>query len=434
MQHVGVISTTEIPNLSERLIEFARNFPLAMVLDSNSSAFPSFGKEYKKYNLVAGFAEFPLSGQTITGYEGLATITERNSNWYLGYLTYDIKNSIENLCSSNRDELGWPSMLLFVPDVLILQENDSVTIFSDHSQWNKQKIISGLLACNLKKNDLSDLVLHPRMTKNVYLEQICKIKEQIALGNIYEINFCQEFSDNSEIDPYQRFRFMNAHSPAPFSAFLKYEYRYLLSASPERFLMKENSKIISQPIKGTASRGITNDEDSCFKTQLEQSLKERTENIMIVDLVRNDLSRIANKDTVRVEDLCGIYTYPHVHQMISTIAASLPSLSFQEIIRATFPMGSMTGAPKINAMKMIEEYENVKRGLYSGTVGYIAPGMDFDFNVVIRSLQYNAANHYLSYMTGSAITALSDPEKEYEECLLKAYAINSTAKQPVYAQ
>jgi para-aminobenzoate synthetase component 1 len=205
--------------------------------------------------------------------------------------------------------------------------------------------------------------------------------------------------------------------------------QFLLSASPERFIKKVGKKIISQPIKGTARRGANEEEDKQIKHHLFNDPKERAENIMIVDLVRNDLSRTADKGSVIVEELCGIYTFPQVHQMISTVVSELrEDVHFIEAIRQCFPMGSMTGAPKVRAMKLIEKYESTKRGLFSGAVGYITPEGDFDFNVVIRSILYNARNHYLSFMVGGAITMQAEAEKEYEECMLKAKAIMRVLK------
>jgi para-aminobenzoate synthetase component 1 len=251
------------------------------------------------------------------------------------------------------------------------------------------------------------------------------LKQHIQSGDIYEINFCQEFfSEATQFNPLETYINLKQFSPTPFSAYYRSNHHYLICASPERFLMKKGNEVISQPIKGTIKRGTDIVEDEKLKKQLKNDEKERAENIMIVDLVRNDLSRIAKEGSVKVNELCKIYSYPQLHQMISTISAKVDKqLDFTEIIKACFPMGSMTGAPKIKAMELIEKYESFKRGLFSGSVGYITPEGDFDFNVVIRSLFYNSVNHYLSFMVGSAITAKSDPEKEYEECLLKAKGI-----------
>jgi para-aminobenzoate synthetase component 1 len=195
--------------------------------------------------------------------------------------------------------------------------------------------------------------------------------------------------------------------------------------SPERYLKKEGINILSQPIKGTSKRNIDNEEDDLLNiTHLKTSEKERAENIMVVDLVRNDLSRICKEGTVKVDELCAVYSFPQVHQMISTISGILKDgIHWTDAIRQTFPMGSMTGVPKKKVMELIENYERSKRGLFSGSIGYVTPAGDFDFNVVIRSLLYNSTDKYLSFHTGSAITFSSDPETEYEECLLKAEAI-----------
>ena len=249
------------------------------------------------------------------------------------------------------------------------------------------------------------------------------IKKHISKGDIYEMNFCQEFySRKTEIFPPELYLGLNRLSPSPFSAYMKYGRKYLISSSPERFLAKRGEKIISQPIKGTIRRGQDPDEDLILKAELEKNEKERAENIMIVDLVRNDLSKTAKNGSVKVEELCRIYSYEHVHQMISTITSRFDSEQFDivDVIRNAFPMGSMTGAPKIKAMELIDSYEKTKRGLYSGAIGYIAPNSDFDFNVVIRSILFNSTNKYLSYTVGSAITFQSVPEEEYKECILKA--------------
>jgi para-aminobenzoate synthetase component 1 len=204
------------------------------------------------------------------------------------------------------------------------------------------------------------------------------------------------------------------------------EDQYLLSATPERYIKKIGEKIVTQPIKGTARRSDNEEEDYAFAKALQQNPKERSENIMIVDLVRNDLSRTARRGSVVVEELCEVYPFKQVHQMISTVTSQLAvGISPVDVIRSTFPMGSMTGAPKLRAMQIIESLEESKRGLYSGSVGYFTPTGDFDFNVIIRSILYNAENKYISYSVGGAITAGSDPDSEYEECLLKAKAMRA---------
>ena len=247
----------------------------------------------------------------------------------------------------------------------------------------------------------------------------------IQRGDIYEANFCQEFySENCRINPLETFNKLNNISKPPFATFLKIEDKYLMSATPERYIKKDGCKVISQPIKGTEKRSDNKKEDQQLALELSNDEKERSENIMIVDLVRNDLSHTAKRGTVKVEELCKVYTFMQVHQMISTITSEVDEdISPIEILKTTFPMGSMTGAPKISAMKIIEELEETKRGLYSGSVGYFKQNGDFDFNVIIRSILYNATKQYISYSVGSAITVKSNPLKEYEECLVKAKAM-----------
>jgi para-aminobenzoate synthetase component I len=429
MLQKSVIEKSEITTLKKRLIEYARKFDYACILDSHSDIFKDQLFPYTQFDLIAGFRNKGNYSFTLTKYEELSSIDSDLNHWLLGYLTYDLKNHIEELVSQNTDQLNWPEVFFFQPEILFLLKGRELTIISEQPM---DSILDDIKKPKTESQGYS-LQLKPRITKEEYLSHVSKIKEHIQLGDIYEINYCQEFYDTRIIDPYDFYRSLNDYSPSPFSAFYKYRNNYLLSASPERFLHKSGRRLISQPIKGTASRGKDSLEDLLYRRDLGTNIKERSENIMIVDLVRNDLSRIAIPNSVKVEELCGVHAFPQVYQMISTISAELNSCTFSEILHSTFPMGSMTGAPKIAAMKIAEQHECTKRGLYSGAVGYIAPGMDFDFNVVIRSLQYNSENKYLSYMVGSAITALSDAEKEYEECLLKAYGLNRKDRTTHYA-
>jgi para-aminobenzoate synthetase component 1 len=258
------------------------------------------------------------------------------------------------------------------------------------------------------------------------MDAIETIRKHILRGDCYELNYCMEFfAEDVKLDPLYCYQSLTTISPNPFSAFYKVNNSYLLCASPERFLRKEENKLISQPIKGTIKRNTTDAaDDELLKQQLYKSEKDRSENVMVVDLVRNDLSRVCKEGSVQVDELFGIYSFPQLYQMISTISGEVnETLSFTDVLCATFPMGSMTGAPKRKVMQLIEQYEQSRRGLFSGAVGYISPTDDFDFNVVIRSIFYNAATNYLSYMVGSGITYYSNAEQEYEECLLKADAI-----------
>lgn len=355
---------------------------------------------------------------------------DQKKGWLFGYITYDLKNEIENLSSENTDKLGFPTLQFFSPQVVLQVENETVSVYYDDEfvSENEAKKACEITFSQKTQKETKNLVkieIRAKITKSDYLHSVEKLKTHIRKGDIYEVNFCQEFfAENVALNTTAIYTKLNAISGAPFSAYCKFGKHYLMSASPERFLQKRSNRLISQPIKGTIKRSENKKEDEQLKAALLNNTKERSENVMIVDLVRNDFSRIAKKGSVSVDELFGIYSFKQVHQMISTVSCEIdPSISFTETLKAMFPMGSMTGAPKISAMKLIEEYESTKRGLYSGAVGYISPDGDFDFNVVIRSILYNSDNKYVSFMVGSAITDKSQAESEYEECLLKAKAM-----------
>lgn len=417
------IKVSFVEGFRERLHALAKSFECFCILDGHSDLMPGFQEPYKDFDLIAGFG---IADNTKAVHEIRGLCDNLQNSWWLGFLTYDVKNRFEALHSEKPDAFDWPETFFFQPAVIILKKENTVRVISQDKQYVPESIWNKLLAADHTSSEKPhDLNLKARMNPDTYIQQVNSLVEHIKRGDIYEINYCQEFFDHRKIDPFSWATYLSRHSPSPFSVFLRLDQHYLISASPERFLKKKGRKLITQPIKGTAPRSTTPEEDQRIARALWNDPKERSENIMIVDLVRNDLSRIAIANSVRVEELCKIYTFPQVHQMISTVTAETHEDNLFRILGATFPMGSMTGAPKIEAMKLAEKYEIRKRGLYSGAVGYISPDGDFDFNVVIRSLQYRHDTGYLSYMTGSAITALSDPVKEYEECLLKAYGFVS---------
>ncbi len=347
--------------------------------------------------------------------------------YIFGYLTYDLKNDTENLQSKNDDKLSFPELFFFQPKKLIFISENEIEFYylnfcDDEIDTDWQEIQQVFLCEN---TSIGKLNIEPQISKQEYLDRVGEMLHEIHIGNIYEANFCMSFyAENAVIDPVEKFIQLNKISQPPFAAFLKCNKHYVMCASPERFLQKIGQRIISQPIKGTARRSQKFEEDEAIKTELQNSEKERSENIMIVDLVRNDLSKTAEKDSVKVSELCGVHTFKQVHHLISTVESIAKSeYSPVEILKSCYPMGSMTGAPKISAMQVIERLESFKRGLYSGSIGYFDPAGNFDFNVVIRSILYNSESRIVSYAVGSAITSLSDPEKEYEECLLKANAM-----------
>jgi para-aminobenzoate synthetase component I len=322
--------------------------------------------------------------------------------------------------------LAFRTFFFFEPKIVIRLAENKMEIGAEN-EVEARKVFSEIMDTGYQLPDENPyLQIRQRVSKKEYTDTIEQLKKHILRGDCYEINYCMEFfAENAVVDPLLIYQKLSRSSPNPFSALYKLEDKWLICASPERFLKKEGNKILSQPIKGTSSRFLKDDKkDEKSKEELFASEKDRSENVMVVDLVRNDLARVCKEGTVKVDELFGIYSFPQVHQMISTVSGELKDkVTFTEIIKATFPMGSMTGAPKRRVMELIDQYERSGRGIFSGAVGYITPENDFDFNVVIRSIMYNASEKYLSFMAGSGITFYSDAEKEYEECLLKAEAM-----------
>jgi len=349
---------------------------------------------------------------------------ERPSYW-VGYVGYDVKNQLETLDSRHPNRLGFPDAFFAEPRWIIEYNDGLATLTGD---GDTDALLADLLAFPLPAfPPVEPQRVQCRVTPDEYMDTVRQIQHAIRMGDVYELNYCVEFfAEQAQLDPPTTYWALNDRSPMPFSAFLKLDDHYLMGASPERFIKKAGDRLTAQPIKGTIRRGQTADEDRQLSAQLLNSEKERAENLMIVDLVRNDLARSAETGTVRVEELFGIYGFRQVFQMISTVSATLRSdCSWTDAIRHAFPMGSMTGAPKIRSMQLIDELENSRRGLYSGALGCITPDNDFDFSVVIRSLLYNARQQYASFSVGSAITCDADPAQEWDECLLKARAIRS---------
>ncbi len=347
------------------------------------------------------------------------------NKWLFGYLGYDLKNDTENLSSNNADTVQFPEISFFEPQHILFFKGNEVETWSEEDVLGQiERTELDLIQSKLTKPTAS-------ISQPEYLTIIEKLRQHIEEGDCYEINFCQEFHGEIEtVNPTQLYLDLNQLSPSPFSCFQKHGDHYILSASPERFMKKDGNKIISQPIKGTRARGKSETEDEILKKDLRTDKKELAENMMIVDLVRNDLARSSKIGSVKVEEIFGIYSFQQVHQMISTITSEKrEDMNAFEVIKNAFPMGSMTGAPKVKVMELIEHYENTKRGAFSGAAGYISPNGDFDFNVLIRSLFLNSSSKTYSFQAGSAITYDSVPQKEYEECMVKAKAIISLIQQ-----
>lgn len=399
------------------MLEFAKKFSNFCFLDNHDYEFD------KSYDCIAACGNIQsIISDEKNGLESLDKFLKQNNDWIFGHVSYDLKNQIENLSSNNKDGIGFPDFYFFVPQVVFILSKETVKIGAGEN-IDTAEIFEQIISMIPNKKMFVQAVLESRFSKQEYLQTIEYLQQHILRGDCYEICFCQEyFAENVQIDPVNVFKTLCQISPNPFAAFYKLDEKYLLCASPERYLKKTGDVIISQPIKGTSKRTDENAESEIEKLHTDE--KERAENVMIVDLVRNDLSKICDEGSVLVKEFQKIYSFPQVHQMISTISGKLrEGISFGEILSATFPMGSMTGAPKKRVMELIEKYEKTKRGLFSGTVGYISPAGDFDFNVVIRSILYNEKNGYISIQAGSAITWKSIAEKEYEECKVKMEAM-----------
>lgn len=411
-----MLNLTTLLLLKQKAPSWVMQYPVGIVLDSNECQ-SAFGLKNYELLIAVGVKEEVLAGEDAFG-KWNAFQQKHPKEWMFGFLTYDLKNQLEQLESRHPDYIEFPELYFFIPQKLIVIDKNGECL--EGKQW-----LDEVLNISNQPSDIHPVSIRQRVTREEYIKDVEAIKQHIVNGDVYELNYCVEFfAEEANIQPQQLYSRLRQKSAVPFGCFMKYHERYTMGASPERFVLKQQHKVYSQPIKGTTKRGCTPEEDEQLKTALLHSEKERAENLMIVDLVRNDLSRSAKTGTVRVEELFGLYSFPQVHQMISTVSAEVKeTVTTSEMIQYAFPMGSMTGAPKIMAMKLIERYERTKRGLYSGAIGFITPEGNLDLNVVIRSIQYNAHIHYLNFEVGGAITYDSVAELEYEECLLKAKAM-----------
>lgn len=406
----------------EKLLIWSNNFPTSTFLNSNN-----YNTNIGEYECICAseiFTSLPFTKEDSTS--KLDKYIDQVNDWVFGYISYDLKNEIESLNSINDQNFNIPNLYFFQPKkIWIVYDTYIEALYLDSNQIDSDWLDINELDLNSKPDNHFIPKLKQTLNKEQYLNKIKILKKHIFRGDIYEANYCFEWiNKNARIDPLYVYRNLNKISQSPMSVYFKSENLYLICSSPERFIKKINNKLISQPIKGTSRRGYNNVSDLAFSKNLKLDPKERSENIMIVDLVRNDMSKFSKPGSVKVKELCEVYSFKQVHQMISTIESLIyDKTKISEIINGTFPMGSMTGAPKVKAMKIIDKLEVSKRGLYSGAVGFIDPNKNFDFNVVIRSIIYDSQSKYLSFHVGSAITSKSVPLKEYNECLLKGEAM-----------
>lgn len=408
-------------NFKEKLFDWIAGQTVAIYLDSNGNH-DRFAGETWEVLAGAGALE-TLSVSSGEAFQSLKNFQHNTADWLFGGLAYDLKNELETLQSEHIDGVGLPDMLFFRPETVVgIRKNRIEIHVCNHAPETIFHAIMGAEKPEIttKKQQVR---LQPRISKPDYLQTVAAIRRHIREGDLYEMNLCQEFfAENVTLDPVPVWNRLSGLTQAPMSAFFRHEDIYLLSASPERFLKKEGRRLISQPIKGTRRRA--GEADDFARNSLKNSEKDRAENVMIVDLVRNDLARSCKPGSIRVDELFGIYTFKTVHQMISTVSGELGQHAHAlDALSRAFPPGSMTGAPKVMAMKLIEHYERTRRGWYAGALGYLDPSGDFDFNVLIRTIFINQSTGYVSAQVGGAIVYDSIPEAEYEECLVKANAL-----------
>ena len=416
-------SITDLSETKSQMLSWCNRFNICSFLDNHHYQLPGHSYEC----LIGCGSVASVAANAGNALSDLQLFLDAHTDWCFGHLGYDLNNETEGLQSVQENRIGFSDLFFFIPQYVFQLSDHEISIGSlkeDHAEVFQQ--ISHQPVTSSSHH--TAVYIQERISKVEYIKTVQTIQQHILRGDCYELNYCMEFfAEGVALDPLQTYQSLTNISPNPFSAFYKVENSYLLCASPERFLRKQGNQLLSQPIKGTLKRDpLDTAEDDVLKNQLYKSEKDRSENVMVVDLVRNDLSRVCKEGTVKVDELFGIYTFPQVHQMISSVSGEVKEgMKLTDLIRATFPMGSMTGAPKRRVLQLINQYEQTKRGLFSGAVGYISPDGNFDFNVVIRSILYNATSNYLSYLVGSGITFYSDAEKEYEECLLKASAIKN---------
>lgn len=415
------ITLTNVQEFKQKALRWSSQFNHVILFDSNHYSLDRYSKMEWTLAVDAMYFVQPTSNY----FSALEEFQQQHTNEFIcGFWRYDVMDAAIQREVEAIDGLGFPALFYFQPRYIFELNGNALTVNRNYPET--YEILDRIQAVEIESNECEDEILFTeRTTKREYIHQVDQIKKHIEEGDFYELNYCTEvIAERSIISPISVFEQLNVNAEAPFSSFVKFKNSYLLCASPERFLCKRGNKIVSQPIKGTIRRGKNEEEDECLKNELLHSEKERAENVMIVDLVRNDLTMYAETGSVSVEELFGIYTFKTVHQMISTISATL--LQEDDIVNAiqnAFPMGSMTGAPKLEVRKYIANNECFKRGLFSGAVGYFDAAGDFDSNVVIRSVLYDSIKQTIVIRTGGAITYDSVPEQEYDEIVLKRSAL-----------
>lgn len=402
------------------MLNWVDRFSIHVYLDSNN-----YKSRNGRFECVVAAGVIASFNDVDKGLDGLYRFHQQHNDWLFGHLCYDLKNDLHSkLTSANDDHTGFPALHFFVPETVCMLSADSTSL-TIATYLQPDVVMNEIAHAERPAVPLPKLSFSQLLGKEIYISTVERVQQHIADGDCYELNLCNKaLCSNADVDPFSVFQALNHISPAPFAAYYRLQNKYMMCASPERYLLKDGDIVLSQPIKGTARRSKDAAEDNAIKDALFNDIKERAENVMIVDLVRNDLALSCTTGSVKVDELFGIYSYPQVHQMISTVSGTMnPALPFTDAVRHSFPMGSMTGAPKHKVMQLIDLYEPAARNLFSGSIGYITPDGDFDFNVIIRSLFYDAGSKQLHYQAGGAITWDSVPEQEWNEIQLKAWAM-----------
>ena len=421
MQEKASLLINDVPSFKQKLLLWANQFEVCICLDNHSNKNPYHLKEFVV--AVDALKQIKLYNEAHQ-FDALQVFKEESKSTIFGYLSYDLKNELENLKSENEDRLNLPNLFFFEPRYTfeIIENKCIVNRSTLEALW----LLDQINAIDLNVDyTQAKIDWQSKIDKATYIQHVKKIQEDIKEGTVYELNYCREsYAQNVYFHPVANFLKINNKAKAPFTVFFKMGKQFALSFSPERFMQINDSKLLSQPIKGTIKRGGSHSENDLLKKQLLNDEKERAENVMIVDLVRNDFAKSAETGSVKVDELFGIYEFENIIQMISTVTATKrKEINSLDALKNAFPMGSMTGAPKIKAMELIENYESSKRGLYSGCIGYFDDNDNFDFNVVIRTLIYDEDKQYLSFHVGGAITYDSIPQNEWYETETKAQSI-----------
>lgn len=397
----------DIKTLKEKVLHFVQESSAFSILDNHQYEIaPS------RFELLAGVNVF----QTLN-FENI----DNTQDWVMGQFDFEFQPKYPQA----------EYYTSFVPETVIyIAKNSTVLIISSYR--NPQETLTAILSQNEKEKEYESKARTQakpvfEIDEHNYIKTVNQIRQDIFEGTYYELNYCVPFVyEVSQLNPLDLYLQQSQINPAPMSGFYRFQNQYIMCSSPERFLSKVDNIIRTQPIKGTSPKSADEEEDLKHKTAMKNSIKERAEHIMIVDLSRNDLAKCSRINTVSVPELFGIYSFPFVHQMISTIQGELlPGLTFSQIWSNTYPMGSMTGAPKNIVVQHIQKYEVQQRKAYSGSLFYKMPNGDFDSNVVIRSFEYDADLQQLAFKVGSAITYDSIADQEWLELQWKSKSMLS---------